>query len=164
MYTNKKIDYRIHSPINIKIIDAKYPVFTPVRNPLDSIASSVDFIYNSNKEKSDQYIQSALNNYINFYYYLKEHKDKTNILFFEKFTKDLNYIENIAKNIIIEDPIKITNEEIILKMNKSDLKLSLPRDNKDRLDYYKEEIVKSYKYKICLESFEYFKNKYYDLY
>lgn len=164
MYPDKKSNYRIHGAINIRILDAKYPVFTPLRNPLDCIASNVAFMQYGNQEDMKEWINGASKHYLNFYNYLKKYEDKTNILFFEKFTKDLIYIENSVKNIIFEDPKQITDEDIKVKMNESDLWLSLPRNNKDQLELYKIEIAKNDKYKMCLEVFEYFKDKYYNLY
>ena len=164
MYPNKKSNYRIHGAINIRILDAKYPVFTPLRNPLDCIASNVAFMQYPNQKEVTEWIDNAANHYLNFYSYLKKYEDKTNILFFEKFTKDLSYIENSVKNIVFEEPKQITDEDVKIKMNEFDLWLSLPRNNEDQLKSHKKEIVKNDKYKMCVDIFEYFKDKYYNIY
>jgi endo-1,4-beta-mannosidase len=164
MYPNKKSNYRIHGSINISILNKKYPVFIPIRNPLDSIASHTAFVHNPNKKEIEEWIDKGIKQYLNFYAYLKKYEKESNILFFDKFTKDISYIENVTKVILSENPIKIKDEDIKNKMNKSEFSLSLPRNNKKELDLYKEDIPKNKKYEICLDFFNYYQDKYYNLY
>lgn len=164
MYPNKKSNYRIHGPINISILSQKYVPFVPIRNPLDSVASVTAFMKYKNIESLEKAIDDNLNKYLNFYSYFLKYENKTIPLFFEKFTKDLSYIEKASKNLFNENTKIILDEDIKKKMNQSDFSLSLPRDNKEELNLYKQEIIKNNKYDISVDIFEYFKNKYYNVY
>lgn len=160
MYPNKVSTFRLHNPINLEFYSKNYPVFIPIRNPLDSIASYLSFYKHLGHSPTDLFVKKYAKEYINFYSHLKKYESLISILLFENFTNDLTATNKLVTDVVKEKPVLITDSIVKEKMNKSYFKLSLPRDNKTELIEYKEKISLLNEYNLCNELFNYFALKY----
>ena len=113
--------------------------FVPIRNPEDAIASwnlaQKDLPLGSNLDDDIRF-------YIRFHTYVLENIHTLNIMDFNKFSVDIEYIKNKVYNAIQIDPIKNTTiEEIKNSILETGRVHNLPRDNKDELKIIKNKLV-----------------------
>lgn len=147
-YPDEEVNLVDHNFLKLYHIDL---CIVPIRNPIDSIASSNGFRKNFPNYTPMEYI----NNYLRFHRFLLNRKDRIRVFEFNNFTKDLQYIKNGVFDIFgITTNIETSIEDIKNSMISEEKIDYLPRNNKLELETLKDEIRSIEKINDCMDAYE----------
>ena len=144
LYFNEDVYEQSHMVLTLK---ENPNSFVPIRKPEDAIASW-------NLAQKDLPLGSNLDNdikfYIRFHTYVLENINTLNVMDFDKFSVDIEYIKNKVYSAIEINPIKnVTIEEIKSSISETGRIYNLPRDNRDELDMVRNQVVAHSQFNQC---------------
>ena len=144
LYFNEDVSEQSHMVLTLK---ENPHSFVPIRNPEDAIASwnlaQKDLPLGSNLDDDIKF-------YIRFHTYVLENIHTLNIMDFNKFSVDIEYIKNKVYSATQIEPIKNTTiEEIKSSILETGRVHNLPRDNKDELEIIKNKVIDHLQFGQC---------------
>lgn len=144
-YPEEEVNWNRHTVIAIDKTDR---IMITFRNPLDAIASW-------HKYPSSGQLDADIRFYIRFYEKVLDSSNKTILMDFDFFTKDLDYIKDkVLKNFDIKTNNDVTDAQVKEAMIANHRSMNLPRNNKEELDAAKTELQQMPQFVECVKLYE----------
>lgn len=144
-YPEQEVNWNRHTVV---AMETARRIIVPFRNPIDSIASW--HLYPSWGK-----IENDIKFYIRFHSFVLSNLNKTILMDFDCFTKDIDYIKDkIFKNFGLGTDNYVTDAQVKEAMLANGKDINLPRNNKEELDAVKAELQQMPEFAQCVELYE----------
>jgi hypothetical protein len=155
-FPEKGVDSVYHT---VKKIQEEEHVFTPIRDPLDCLASWCLFREVLGEPQNKRSIEEDMIFYIRFHKGVLENLHKITLLDFESFTSDLLYLtKKIDESVGMKPLYSVSINQVKESMLANEKAINLPRSNNEEKNFVKELVKKEDLFKECLELYNQIKN------
>jgi hypothetical protein len=141
-YPDQEVNWNRHTVVAIEKTNR---IMVTFRNPVDAIASW-------QKYPSFGKLEEDIKFYIRFYSAVLENLNKTVLMDFDFFTKDIDYIKDkVFKNFGIDTGRYVTDTQVKEAMLANGKDINLPRSNQEELEAVKQQLVNTPGFDQCVD-------------